>query len=325
MKKTKFLWLGVGVGVGLIAWKMLSREESIDWEKVQKFVHHRENSNFVEVDGIKIHYQQFGENHSQTILLIHGYGSSTLVWKTVAPMLAEKGFNVIAIDMVGFGFSEKPSWFEYTIESQARMIVRFMNRLGIGKATVVGSSYGGAVAASLALDYPERVEKLVLVGTVCNNEPLSHPLMKIAQVPMLGEIATAILLDAKPFIKHRMRTSIAPANHDLITAERVNRIRIPLKSKDAHTATLATARKWNAERIQQDAHLIPHPTLIIWGEDDKVVNIRNAYKLYDSILHSKLVIFKNCGHIPQEEKPVDFTEVVASFIKNSRQPRQVLE
>ncbi|MFN3330243.1 MAG: alpha/beta fold hydrolase, partial [Pyrinomonadaceae bacterium] len=82
---------------------------------------------------------------------------------------------------------------------------------------------------------------------------------------------------------------------------------------------------WNAERIQQDAHLIPHPTLIIWGEDDKVVNIRNAYKLYDSILHSKLVIFKNCGHIPQEEKPVDFTEVVASFIKNSRQPRQVLE
>jgi pimeloyl-ACP methyl ester carboxylesterase len=314
-KRTKLLWMGAGVGVGLIAWKMLSRADSVDWEKVRDFVHHRENSRFIDVDGVKIHYQQFGENYSQTILLIHGYGSSTLVWKTVAPMFAERGFNVVAIDMVGFGFSEKPAWFEYTIESQTRMIVRFMNRLSIGKATVVGSSYGGAVAISLALDYPERVEKLVLVGTVCNNEPLSHPLMKIAKVPLIGEIAAAILIDAKPFIKSRMRTSIAPANHDLITEERIHRIRIPLMAKDAHAATLKTARKWDAERIERDAHLISQPTLIIWGEDDKVIGIKNAYKLYDSILHSRLVVFKNCGHIPQEEKPDDFVEIITSFAK----------
>jgi pimeloyl-ACP methyl ester carboxylesterase len=315
MKKKKILWIGAGIGAGFIAWKMLSRADSIEWEKVRDLVHHSENSRFIEVDGMRLHYQQFGEMNSQTILLIHGYNSSAFAWKTVAPILAEKGFNVIAIDMIGFGFSEKPSWFDYTIESQARTLVRFMNRLGLGKVILVGNSYGGAVAISLALDYPERVKKLVLVGTVCDNQPLSHPLMKIAQVPLLGEVAAALILDSKSFIKSRMRTSIAPTNHDLITEERINYYRIPFTAKDAHIATLKTARKWNAERILKDAHLISHPTLIIWGEEDKVINIENAYKLHEAILHSKLVIFKNCGHIPQEEKPNDFVQVVTDFAK----------
>ncbi|MBK8151415.1 MAG: alpha/beta fold hydrolase [Acidobacteria bacterium] len=88
-----------------------------------------------------------------------------------SPKLADAGFHVVALDLIGFGYSEKPAWFDYSIQSQARMISRFMDRLGIGTATLVGSSYGGAVVLTVALDYPERVEKLVLVDAVINDEP----------------------------------------------------------------------------------------------------------------------------------------------------------
>ena len=100
-----------------------------------------------------MHYQEFGEPNNPTLLLIHGFTASTYVWHAVAPRFADEGFHVIAVDLLGFGYSEKPAWFEYTIEAQGRMIARFMNCLGIGTATLVGSSYGGAVSLTVALDF----------------------------------------------------------------------------------------------------------------------------------------------------------------------------
>ena len=168
------LALGIGGAIGAaVAVKMLTRAKTVDWEKVADRVFHSENSHFAEVDGVTIHFQEFGDAANPTLLLIHGYTASTYVWQTVAPILAEQGFHVVAPDLVGFGYSDKPAWFDYTIASQARVIVRLMNILGIGRATVVGSSYGGAVASTVALDYPERVEKLVLVDAVCNDDVLN--------------------------------------------------------------------------------------------------------------------------------------------------------
>src|SRR5688500_850831 len=155
--KKRDLALGIGGAIGAaIALKMLTRPASVSWENFAENVHHAENSNFAEVDGATVHYQEFGDRAHPTIILIHGYTASTYVWKTVAPMFAENGFHVIAPDLLGFGYSDKPAWFDYTIASQARIIVRLMNVLGIGKALVAGSSYGGAVASELTLDYPER-------------------------------------------------------------------------------------------------------------------------------------------------------------------------
>ena len=143
----KNLALGIGGAVGaIVAVKMLSRANTVEWKNVSGKTEHAENSHFIEVDGATIHYQEFGERTNPTLLLIHGYTASTYVWHTVAPMLAMQHFHVIAVDLVGFGYSDKPAWFDYTIASQARVIERLMNRLGIGKATVIGSSYGGAVA-----------------------------------------------------------------------------------------------------------------------------------------------------------------------------------
>jgi pimeloyl-ACP methyl ester carboxylesterase len=300
-----------GAGGAAVAVKILTRAATVEWETVKDIIPHAERSRFINLDGMRIHYQEFGDESSPPVLLIHGYTASVYVWKTVAPMLADAGLRVIAIDLVGFGYTEKPRLFDYTIQSQTRMVSRFMNRLGIGQAAVVGSSYGGAVAATLGLDYPERVEKLVLVDAVINDDLKSHPILKLASVKGIGEVITPFIADSKRLMRRRMRGTIHPANHHLVDDERITSIRRPLHAADGHHSLLATSRAWDADRIEQDASLINQPTLIIWGENDTVIPIRNGYKLQSEILNSQLVVFKDCGHVPQEEKSELFVEKVA--------------
>ena len=317
--KTKHLALGVGGAVGaVVAWKFLTRPSGVVWENVADKIHHAEHSHFTEVDGSTVHFQEFGERENPTLILIHGYTASTYVWSSVAPAFADNGFHVIAVDLIGFGYSDKPSSFDYTITSQARMVSRLMDRLGIGRATVVGSSYGGAVSATLALDYPERVEKLVLADAACNDDVLSHPILKLAALPVLGELLTPFLVDSKVFMKIRMKGTLAPANHHLITKERIESIIRPLNAADAHHSVLETSRNWDACRIESDAQFISQPTLIIWGENDTIIPMHNGEKLFESILKSNLVVLKNCGHVPQEEKPELFAELVTEFCRNKK-------
>src|SRR6476620_4237278 len=302
MKKRNIALALAGAAGAAVAVKMLTRAATVEWEDVKDIIPHSDKSRFTSVDGIRVHYQEFGDAGDPPLILLHGYTASVYVWKTSAPMLAEAGFHVIAIDLVGFGYTEKPRFFDYTIQSQARMVTRFMDRLGIGQAILVGSSYGGAVAATLALDYPERVEKLVLVDAVINDDLKSHPILKLASVRGVGELITPFLADSKRLMRHRMRGTIHPSNHHLVDEDRVLSIRRPLFASDGHHSLLATSRAWDATRIEQDAHLITQPTMIIWGEEDTVIPIRDAYKLQSEILHSQLVVFKDCGHVPQEER-----------------------
>lgn len=317
--KKRDLALAIGGGIAAaVAVKMLTRPKGVDWASVAGVVPHSDKSRFITVDSTEIHYQEFGDAANPALLLIHGYTASVYVWQRVAPMLAESGFRVIAVDLLGFGYSEKPAWFDYSINSQARVLARFMNRLGIGRATVVGSSYGGAVAATLALDYPERVDKLVLASAVINDDVKNHPILRLASIPGVGEVITPFLVDSKAFLKMRMRNTIAPANHHLINEERISNIRRPVNAADAHHSFLATSRNWHAKRIERDACLINHQTLIIWGEQDTVIPIENAYTLYDSILHSRLFVLKNCGHVPMEEKSEVFAKLVADFCRDRK-------
>ncbi len=317
--KKKNIALGIGGALGgLVAWKMLTRANEIVWTDVSDKVPHAENSHFVEVDGATIHYQEFGEASNPTLILIHGYTASAYAWHLAAPLFAGENFRVVAVDLLGFGYSDKPAAFDYSIASQARVISRFMNRLGIGRASIVGSSYGGAVAATVALDYAERVEKLVLVGAVINDEAKNSPILKLASVPFVGEVVSPFLLDSKRFFKRRMRSTIAPENYHLITPERIESVARPLHAADAHRSVLATARAWNANRIEADASFITQPTLLVWGENDRVIPVRNGEKLHDAILHSRLVVFKSCGHVPQEEAPENFVRVVSDFCRPSK-------
>lgn len=317
--KKKNLAIAIAGGLGAaVAVKMLSRAKTVIWDEISDQVPHSEHSHFIPVEGARLHYQEFGDRAHPTLVLLHGYTASLFVWHKVAPLLGEAGFHVIALDLVGFGYSEKPKWFDYSIPSQARMVSRFMNRLGIGRATLVGSSYGGAVAMTIGLDYPEFVEKLVLIDAVCNDEILRHPILRLASIRGVGEIITPFLVDSRVMMRYRMRGTLSRSNHALITEERVSNVLRPLSAADGHHSVLATSRNWRANRLEKDAHLINQPTLIIWGEEDNVIGIHNGHKLHDSILHSRFVILKDCGHVPAEEKSELVAELVSEFCHDEK-------
>jgi pimeloyl-ACP methyl ester carboxylesterase len=317
--KRKTLAFGIGGAIGFgLAWKFLTRADTVDFHDFTDKIHHAENSHFVEIDGMTVHFQEFGDAANPTLFLIHGYTASTYVWHTVAPMLAAN-FHVVAADLIGFGYSEKPKSFDYSIASHARVLTRLMDRLGIGRAAVVGSSYGGAVALTIALDQPERVEKLVLVDAVSNDEVLNHPLLKLAAIPLLGELIAPFLVDSRALLKYRMQNTLAPENHYLITEDRLDSVHRPQNAADAHHSFLATARAWDACRIQRDAKYIKPPTLIIWGAKDHVIPIRDGEWLFDSIPDSRFVVLRDCGHVPQEEKPESFVELVTEFCRTNKE------
>src|SRR6267142_4583378 len=114
-----------------VAAKLLLRPHDVEWDKNREFIFHADRSRFVEVNGVPVHYQEAGDSNSPPMILIHGFASSNLVWSKVLLGLADAGFRVIAPDLPGFGYSGKPRNFDYTILSQAGMVVSFLKQLGI--------------------------------------------------------------------------------------------------------------------------------------------------------------------------------------------------
>jgi pimeloyl-ACP methyl ester carboxylesterase len=317
MKKRYLIAAGAGGFAGAaVAAKLLTRPRDVEWREHAGEIAHAEYSWFAEIDGARVHHQDAGPEDGPVVLLIHGFCASTLVWSEVFLPLASEGFRVVAVDLLGHGFSDKPKDGEYTIEAQARMVLGLMDRLGIERATLAGSSYGGAIAASLALDYPERVEKLVLVGSVINNEAKKQPLLRLASAPVVGNIISPLLLDSRWIVRRRLKKIFSEGARQLFDEKRMEARHLPLKAASTQHAILQSLRRWKAERIEQDAHLIKQPTLLIWGEQDVDTPLRLGEHLHDSMPDARLIVFRRCGHLPQEEYPQEFTELVSGFIKS---------
>ena len=110
-----------------------------------------------------------------------------------------------------------------------------------------------------------------------------------------------------------MSGTLARGNAHMITEDRIQSILRPLRAADGHHSLLATSRNWRANRITSDAHLITQPTLIVWGEEDTVTPLEHGYLLRDALPGSRLLVLKNCGHVPQEENAPLFSKLVAEF------------
>jgi len=314
MKKRYWIAGTATAAAGLaVALKLLSRPRDVDWGQNRGVVFHSDHSRFADVDGIRVHYQEAGSPAAPALVLLHGFCSSTLVWSKVFLRLAEAGFRVIVPDLLGFGYSGKPRNGEYTIAGQARRIIRLLDYLKIEKATIVGSSYGGAVAATCALDYPERLDKLVLVGTVNNNRPLQFKLMRVFSSRVLGDLVSPLLLGSKRLLRKRMKR-VYDRHEWVLDERRVEARHRPLRAAATHRAIIRTVRYWDAERISRDAHLIRHPTLLVWGDNDPEIPLTDGERLHEEIPGSRLIVFRSCGHLPHEEYPGQFVEVVGDFV-----------
>ena len=295
-----------------VAAKLLARPRDADWQKYRHIVFHSEHSRFADVDGVRVHYQEAGAEENPVLVLIHGFASSTLVWSKVFLDLAQAGFRVIAVDLLGYGYSGKPRNGEYTIAGQANLLMKLLERLGIKRATLVGSSYGGAVAATCALDHQQRVDKLVLVGTVNNNEPLRFHLMRLFSSPLLGDVVSPLLIGSRRLLRKRMKR-VYDRHEWVLDERRVDARHFPLRASGTQRAIIRTVRAWDAERISRDAHLIQQPTLLLWGENDIEIPLADGERLHEEIPGSRLIVFLNCGHLPHEEYPEAFTKVVSDF------------
>jgi pimeloyl-ACP methyl ester carboxylesterase len=297
-----------------VAAKLLTRPRDADWNKNRDVVFHSEHSRFVELDGVRVHYQEAGDPKAPALVLIHGFASSTLVWSKVFLTLAQAGFRVIAVDMLGYGYSAKPRNGEYTIAGQAQLLMQLLERLRIPRAIFIGSSYGGAVAATCALEYPKRVEKLVLVGTVNNNRPLAYKLMRVFGSPLFGDVVSPLLIGSRRLLRRRMKR-VYDRHSWVLDERRVEARHLPLRAAGTQRAIIRTVRSWDAERISRDAHLISQPTLLLWGENDLEIPLADGERLHEEIAGSRLIVFLNCGHLPHEEYPEAFTNVVIDFCK----------
>ncbi|HEX8162942.1 MAG TPA: alpha/beta fold hydrolase [Pyrinomonadaceae bacterium] len=319
MKKRYWIAGTLGLVGGALAARLVARPRDVTWEEERARLGHAERSRFAEVGGVRVHYLEAGEGGAPAVVLVHGFAASNFVWHDTLVPLAAAGFRVVAPDLVGFGFSGKPREGEYTIEAQARAVVGLMDALGIGSAAVVGSSYGGAVAAVCALDRPERVRRLVLVGAVSNNEIRRWLVARVGSVRGLGEVFAPLVLDARHLRKRRRLRAHNALDGRAYDEPRVRAQLRPLKAANTQRAILRTLRQWDASRVEREAGRIKQPTLLVWGADDRDVPLRHGERLRALIPGSRLAVFEACAHLPQEERPAEFVRLVADFCKG-REP-----
>ncbi len=264
-----------------------------------------------DVLGDRISYIHAGSG--PPVILIHGLGGSTLVWQRNIDVLAER-YSVYAIDMPGHGYSANPS-SGYGLEAANKYLAAFMDAVKLPEAAIVGSSAGGLVAMTFALNYPERVTKLVIVDAAGLGKDLAT-FLKVLSVPLVGEIM------ANPSIGS-MRSLLRMLVYDqskvpVGLAEEMAQVRrLPGRKLALLKYLRFGANVFGQKRnVIQTSGLtkISVPTLVVWGKNDLLMPPSHGERAAKSIPGAKLHIFDNCGHWPQMEKSEEFNRLLQEFL-----------
>ena len=266
---------------------------------------------FTTVDGIRTHYVAAGEG--PPLLLLHGLSASLMAWAPNIEPLSQM-FTVYALDIPGRGDSDKPN-MDYRIPAAARFIKEFMEAVGIERASLAGCSMGGMVALRTALDYPDRVEKLVLVDTAGLGRELTW-YVRIASLPLVGEVLqNPSLRGTRASLKNIFY------NHSLIQDGFLHEIYRTRKLPGAKQAELKMIRGAVGLRcVHKQWIMTEHlkhlniPVLIVWGAQDRIIPVHHAYNAAREAPRVKPHIFDQCGHWPQMEKSIEFNEMVLDFL-----------
>jgi 4,5:9,10-diseco-3-hydroxy-5,9,17-trioxoandrosta-1(10),2-diene-4-oate hydrolase len=271
------------------------------------------------VGDITIHYNEAGEG-DQVLIALHGSGPGVSGWsnfKGNLPTFAQN-FRTLLVDQPGFGWSDKPVIEGSTQTYCARAVKGLMDQLGIEKAHFLGNSYGGGVATKITLDYPEAVDKLVLMGPGGVAHVIFSP-DPTEGISVLREFLTSPTKETLTRFVKVMVWDQSIATPELIE-ERWNTVNNPETIFGFKQAVMPDPAKYKAIREEQDLwrHLekIKHQVLLIWGRDDRVVPMDAGFFALRRLRNSQMHIFSRCGHWAQVEKRDEFNRLVLDFLSH---------
>ena len=258
--------------------------------------------------GIRTNYHDSG-GAGAPVLLIHGSGpgvSAWANWRLVMPALAQQA-RVIAPDMVGFGYTERPQGFVYNMDAWVRQAVGLLDALGIERTDLVGNSFGGGLSLALAIAHPERVRRLVLMGSAGVSFPLTEGLDAVWGYTPSVENMRAIMdyfafdqgLMSDDLARLRFEASIRPGFQESFAAM------FP-----------APRQRWieALARAEADIRALPHQALVIHGREDRVIPLATSLTLSSWIQRSQLHVYGQCGHWTQIEHAARFARLVGDFL-----------
>lgn len=309
VKVLKIAFLSIGLLAILIILLFGHRDIPLE-ELKQKYA--QGTSSFITVDGMQVHFRDEGNSKdSIPIVLIHGTGSSLHTFDDWAVEL-KNDHRVIRMDLPAYGLTGAFPSRDYSIDAYVEFIKRFLDKLDIDQCIIGGNSLGGQISWRYTVSYPETIHKLILInaaGYPTNSE--SVPLaFQAAKTPVIKNVLTYITP------KSIVRSSVENvyADKSKVTDELVDRY---FELSLAPGNRQAFVDKFEAKRILGAHKQIPaidHPTLVLWGDQDRLIPPENAHRFHQDLPNDTLVILENSGHVPMEENPGRSLEVLKSFL-----------
>ncbi len=263
---------------------------------------------FLTVEGVRLHYVMAGAG--PPVVLLHGAGTSLLDFSMTMLYQAASEFQVIAFDRPGHGYSGQPRRGVATPQVQARLFHSALNQLGIAKPVLVGHSWGGGVALAYAIEYPDDIEGIVLLGTVAYAQgyPSAPPIMRIPAIPVVGVILTSALLAVVGRVAGRSMfeaafrpNSIAAVTPEYVEASTALSLR---PSQFRANAKQVRHTRSSLMEMEQRYGAITVPVVIVTGEADPLAKPDlHSYPLHRAIAHSQLVVLPDTGHMIPHTRP----------------------
>jgi 2-hydroxymuconate-semialdehyde hydrolase len=268
--------------------------------------HNPEIGNSTVANGIRTNYHDVGEG--PPVLLIHGSGPGVTGWanwRLTIPALATR-FRVLAPDIVGFGYTERPDDVQYNMNTWVDHLLGFMDAIGIEKANIVGNSFGGGLALALAIRAPHRVGRLVLMGSAGIPFPITEGLDRVwGYEPSIESMRD--LLEVFSYNRALMTEELARMRYEAS---------IRPGFQEAFSRMFPAPRQRGVDDLaspESAIRALPHPTMIVHGREDRVIPLASSYKLFELLQHAQLHVFGECGHWTQIEHATRFNRMIGDF------------
>ncbi|MBI2452825.1 MAG: alpha/beta hydrolase [Parcubacteria group bacterium] len=252
----------------------------------------------LQLQDIQVHYKEAGQGDA--LLILHGWGASSESWVLLQRALSKEGFRVIAIDLPGFGRSNPPATV-WGVQDYSNFIEQFVRAIGIRQFFLLGHSFGGQIAISFSVQHQELVKKLILCAPAGIRRPLGAREKLLFVFSKI--LALALLVVPSQSLKNRFRAA----------AYRLMRRSDYFKAEGVMSEVMRRVIREDLFSIFSQVRV---PTLIVWGDDDRMVPVEDAYVLAREIPHSAVEIIPGAGHSPHLKTPEKLSELVTKFLKS---------